>query len=181
MALNMNTANKLTIFRIVLIPFFVILLIYHNITAALLIFGLASVTDATDGLIARRWNQKTRLGTFLDPMADKALLVTSFITLAVLHLLPTWLAVITISRDIIIVLGALIVYILTGNLNFSPTILGKMTTMVQILTVLVVLIGYHLQRVSSCLPAFVWLTAGITVASGFQYLYIGMEMLNETS
>jgi len=118
MALSMNTANKLTVFRIVLIPFFVILLIYHYIAIALLVFGLASVTDAADGFIARRWKQKTRLGTFLDPMADKALLSTSFVTLAILHLLPGWLAVITISRDIIIVFGALIVYILNGNLMF---------------------------------------------------------------
>jgi len=181
MAFKINTANKLTVFRIILIPFFIILLIYRYTSAALLIFGLASITDAMDGFIARRWNQKTRLGSFLDPMADKAMLITSFITLAILHFLPGWLAVITISRDLIIVLGALIVYILTGNLSFSPTFLGKMTTMVQILTILITLLGHQFQKVKLCLPIFIWLTAIITAVSGFQYLSIGMEMLNESS
>lgn len=181
MALSMNTANKLTVFRIILIPFFVILLIYDHIAIALFIFGLASVTDATDGFIARKWNQKTRLGTFLDPMADKALLSTSFVTLAIMHFLPGWLAVITISRDLIIFLGVLIVYILNGDINVSPTFLGKATTAIQILTILVVLMGSQFQRIRFCIPVFVWLTAFFTVASGFQYMYIGMEMLNEAS
>lgn len=181
MALKINTANKLTVFRILLIPFFVILLIYDYITMALLVFALASVTDATDGFIARTWNQKTRLGTFLDPMADKALLVSSFVTLAILRFLPGWLAVITISRDLIIVLGASIVYILTGNLNFFPTLLGKLTTMIQILTILVVLLGHEFQKMSLWIPAFVWVSSIVTIASGLQYIYIGMEMLNETA
>jgi len=181
MALSMNTANKLTVFRIILIPFFVILLIYNHIAIALCIFGLASITDATDGFIARKWNQKTRLGTFLDPMADKALLSTSFVTLAVMHFLPGWLAVITISRDLIIFLGVLTAYILNGKVNISPTLLGKATTAIQLLTILVVLLGSQLRVVRPCIPVVVWLTAFFTVASGFQYLYIGMEILNEPS
>ncbi|MEW5801859.1 MAG: CDP-diacylglycerol--glycerol-3-phosphate 3-phosphatidyltransferase [bacterium] len=181
MALSMNAANKLTLFRILLIPFFVILLIYDYIAGALFIFGLASASDAMDGFIARTWNQKTRLGSFLDPMADKALLSASFVTLAILHFVPCWLAVITISRDLIIVLGALIVYILTGNVNFSPTLLGKTTTAVQILTILTVLLSHQFQKIRLCMPLFIWLTCICTAASGFQYLYIGMEMFNETS
>ncbi len=148
---------------------------------SLFVFTIASLTDALDGFIARKWNQKTRLGTFLDPMADKTLLVSSFITMAALHLLPGWLAVVTISRDLIIVLGSLIVYILTGNLNFFPNLLGKATTMVQILTILLALLGTLFQDLSLWITLFIWLTTIITIISGFQYIYIGMEMFNENS
>ena len=176
-----NTANKFTLCRILLIPFFVILLIYNYIGVSLFVFAAASLTDALDGIIARKWDQKTRLGTFLDPMADKALLVASFISLAILGLLPSWLAVITISRDLIIVFGALIVYILTGNVNFFPTILGKITTVVQILTILYALLGHLIQRINPYLSVFIWLCTLFTILSGFHYLYIGMGMFNEAS
>lgn len=179
--MHINTANKFTLCRILLIPFFVILLIYNYIGASLFVFAIASLTDALDGIIARKWDQKTRLGTFLDPMADKALLVASFIALAILGLLPSWLAVITISRDLIIVFGSLIVYILTGNLNFYPTILGKITTVVQILTILFALLSHLIQKLTPYLPVFIWLTALFTIISCFHYLYIGMGMFNEVS
>ena len=179
--MTINTANKFTLCRILLIPFFVILLIYNYIGTSLFIFAAASLTDALDGFIARKWDQKTRLGTFLDPMADKALLVASFIALAILGILPSWLAVITISRDLIIVFGSLIVYILTGNVNFYPTFLGKITTVAQILTILSALLGHLIQNLNLYISISIWLTTIFTIISGFHYLYIGMGMFNETS
>ena len=177
--MHINTANKFTLCRILLIPFFVILLIYNYIGTSLVVFATASLTDALDGIIARKFNQKTTLGTFLDPMADKTLLVAAFIALAILGLLPSWLAVITISRDLIIVFGSLIVYILTGNINFFPTILGKMTTAVQIFTVFFALLSHLVQKLNPYLSIFIWSTTIFTIISGFHYLYIGMEMFNE--
>jgi len=179
--MQINLANKFTLCRILLIPFFVILLIYDYIGASLVVFATASLTDALDGIIARKFDQKTRLGTFLDPMADKALLIVSFIALAILGLLPSWLAVITISRDLIIVFGALIVYILTGNLNFFPTILGKITTVVQIATIFFALLGHLIPKLSLYLSVLIWLTTLFTIISGFHYLYIGMGMFNEAT
>lgn len=179
MGIKINTATQLTLGRIILIPFFVILLIYNYIGSSLLVFALASLTDALDGFVARRSNQRTQVGTFLDPLADKALLIASFITLAILRFLPSWLAVITISRDLIIVLGSLIVYILTGNLNFSPTFLGKTTTLAQILTILLALLGQLFPKLSFSLHPLSWFTASLTIMSGFQYLSIGMGMFNE--
>jgi len=181
MGLNMNTANRLTLFRILLVPFFVILLIYGYHTPSLLVFSAASLSDALDGLVARKCNQMTRLGSFLDPMADKTLLVASFVTLAILRLLPGWFAVIAISRDLIIVVGAMIVYILTGNLNFSPTILGKAATMFQILTIAAALLGHLVQRMDLLTTSLIWVATLFTIVSGFQYVYIGMEMFNEVS
>ena len=117
----MNLPNSITLFRVVLIPFFINLMIYGYYRAALAIFVVACITDALDGMIARLMKSKTDLGAFLDPMADKLLIVSAFITLVLLKMLPVWLAIIVISRDVILVFGSIIVYFMQHNFTIQPS------------------------------------------------------------
>ena len=136
----MNLANKISIARIILTPFFIAAIVYSRMDIALILFMLAVISDAADGLIARTLKQKTKLGTMLDPMADKLLILSAYICLAMAntipaHLkLPPYVPIIVISRDAIIVLGSIIVYFITGNLKVSPSALGKITTFFQEIT-----------------------------------------------
>jgi cardiolipin synthase len=179
MKLYLNWPNRLSIFRILLIPVFVIFMVYNHQSLALITFCVATATDGLDGLLARAWNQKTELGTFLDPLADKLLLTTCFVVLAVLEQIPAWLPILTISRDIIIVLGSILLYIINNHLEITPTWLGKMTTLFQLITIFLVLAHNHLQASPGLLYSGVlWLTALITIASGMHYIYIGTSLIN---
>ena len=174
----MNLANRITIIRIFLIPFFVILLIYHYGAAAFVLFCVMGITDGVDGFIARARGMQTELGTFLDPMADKLLLITSFIALSIINELPVWLTVIVVSRDLIIVLGALLTHILTNNLIISPSILGKCTTFFQILTISLVLLLRLMEKPPFSLGPLFLITAAFTAASGIHYIYKGTKLVN---
>ena len=148
---NLTLANQLTILRIVLIPAFVLLVVYGYLGGALIVFIVAGITDALDGLIARRAGQRTSLGAWLDPMADKLLLVTTFVVLTLPAIpltnhLPLWLTVIVISRDIVIVGVVAIVNLAVGPRTFRPSMLGKATTAAFILTSVVVMYFNYRQR-----------------------------------
>jgi cardiolipin synthase len=174
----MNLPNLITIFRILLIPVFINLLIYGYQGWALTVFLAASLTDGLDGLIARLANQRTKLGTYLDPLADKLLLTASFLTLAILKLIPIWAAVIVVSRDLILILGALILHLTQASQEISPTFLGKSTTVVQLgYIVLILLIAVFDGSTVSLLPVLA-LTIGLTVFSGLHYIYRGIRHLN---
>jgi len=174
----MNLPNLITIFRILLIPVFINLLIYGYQGWALTVFLAASLTDSLDGLIARLTNQRTRLGTYLDPMADKLLLTAAFLTLAILHVIPTWTAVIVVSRDLILILGAVILHMTQAQQEISPTFLGKSTTAVQLIYVMLILVTTVLQRGAvSLLPVLVVMIA-LTILSGLHYIYRGIRHLN---
>ncbi|MGA1842296.1 MAG: CDP-diacylglycerol--glycerol-3-phosphate 3-phosphatidyltransferase [bacterium] len=172
----MTLPNKLTISRILLIPVFIILLINEYKFPALLIFGLASLTDALDGIIARVRNQRSRLGFFLDPVADKLLVNTSFITLAIMDFIPSWLAVIIMARDILITLGVMSIYIWNERPVISPTLIGKSTTMIQMSTIFLVLLNLWAGHLSMIVCFFIWLSALLTIISGFEYIYVGARM-----
>ena len=178
---QLNWANRLTILRLLFIPLFVICLIQEREGAALIIFLLAGITDGLDGLIARSFSQKTTLGTFLDPMADKLLLTAAFLTLAIIGKLPGWLAVVTISRDIIIVAGSSVVYMINNHLEISPTIPGKLTTCFQLATIVVRLLQDFLLIPEAVSQGLIWLTAAITVFSGLHYIYIGANLVNNSA
>ncbi len=152
-----------------LIPLFIILLVYHHDLYALFVFIIAGLSDALDGFIARTWNLKTRVGTYLDPIADKLLLVSSFITLALLMKVPLWLMIIIISRDIILSITGLILlnFVDIHSYHIKPSILGKVTTVLQILTVLLVL----MDKKGTLFSAILWTTAFSTIASGLHYVY----------
>lgn len=165
------------------VPCFVILLIYDYPRAATVIFLLAGITDGLDGLIARKLKQKTVLGSFLDPMADKILLTAAFITLTipsvplVLHI-PTWLTVLTISRDVLIAVSVLIIHLQTRHSSFPPSLLGKGTTLVQLLLVGVcMLANFEAKLAIAVFPAVVWTTLAFTLASGLHYSYRSIRII----
>ena len=172
----MNWPNRITLLRILLIPFFVGALIYGHLDRALWIFTLAVLTDAVDGYLARTRSQQTTLGGFLDPLADKLLLTTAFLSLsAVGNLpirLPPWIPLIVISRDIIIILGATLIQMNTGKLDIRPTILGKLTTFFQMATILGILVGFDGVRV------IWWMMIALTIVSGWDYTQQGMQLLS---
>ena len=176
----LNLPNFLTLIRIVAIPFFLVLLSSRLYLDALAIFILGGVTDALDGFVARTTNQKTSLGAHLDPVADKLLLMSSFVMLAVIDGIPQWFVVLVVSRDIVILLGYVVIYLrVEERLEVQPTVIGKLNTILQLLTVgaiLVMLADPELldPRLDD---ALIYITAATTVISGLQYIYRGLLWL----
>ena len=182
--MRMTLANQLTIARMAVIPLIITLVLSNHAGWALLVFTLAGLSDMLDGVIARRYRQKSSLGTFLDPMADKLLMTACFIVLsipdhpqsfpdyAVPNHIPIYLTIVTISRDVFIVMVALVIHLASGLSRFPPTILGKATTLTQI-----AMIGFVLlfNALGQGLPVFIqalgWLTLAATLASGFHYIH----------
>jgi cardiolipin synthase (CMP-forming) len=173
----MGLANWLTLLRILLIPVFVTLLVYRRPGPALIVFAVAALTDLLDGWAARHWKDESSLGAFLDPMADKLLLTSSFVTLTYLKALPFWIAAVVISRDTILVFGALLIYMLGGRIRPRPTWAGKAATLFQVLAVLSGLLARFFQ-LHIAPNSVLWLAAGFTVISGLQYIIQGMRFLN---
>jgi cardiolipin synthase len=181
--------NLLTMFRMALIPVFVSLLFSQRFAWALIVFVLAGVTDGLDGLLARRLNQGSQLGTILDPIADKLLLVTSFIVLSIPAIaphplprhfpVPFWVTVAVISRDVFIVVGAAAINIVTGFRRFRPSWLGKINTTVQILAIAAILIAASYPSLSGYLPTVYTTVFGFTVFSGVHYIFFASRLLNE--
>lgn len=181
----MNLANRITILRILLIPFFIASLLYYSEAkpylrlVALAIFAIAAFTDAIDGGIARSRSQITELGTILDPIADKLLISSAFISLSIIESIPNELRIpagvvlAVITRDIIIVLGALIIYFLKGNIAIKPSWLGKITTFFQMLAILMILAVFKYNKF------FIYPAVLFTIASGIDYIWRGSKQLNE--
>jgi cardiolipin synthase len=175
----MGLANWLTVLRILLIPVFVALLVYRRPGLGLAVFALAAFTDLLDGYVARRRGSQSRLGAFLDPLADKLLLTASFATLTYLRVLPAWIMIVVVSRDLILMLGALLIHMVGGRIYPRPTWTGKAATFFQVLTVLAGLLDRYFRV--PVLPAlFVWPAALFTIVSGLQYIVQGMGYLNAT-
>jgi cardiolipin synthase len=175
----MGLANWLTVLRILLIPVFVTLLVYRRPGLALLVFASAALTDLLDGYVARRRGSQTRLGAFLDPLADKLLLTASFVTLTYLKALPFWIAAVVISRDVLLVVGALLIHMMGGRIYPRPTAAGKAATFFQILTVLAGLLSRYFRL--PVMPGLVMgVAAAFTIISGLQYIVQGMRYLNAT-
>jgi cardiolipin synthase len=174
----MNIPNFLTILRILLVPVFINLLIYGYHISALIVFLLAGLTDGLDGFIARISNKKTTLGTYLDPMADKLLLAAGFITLTKLHLVPVWLTIIILSRDAILLIGTLMIHLIHEAFNISPTIIGKGTTLFQLVYIVSVLVSIETEKVSYILPPLALITTILTISSGLHYIYRGIVRIN---
>jgi cardiolipin synthase len=172
----LNIPNTLTITRIIIIPIFVTAIIYKRYDYALYLFIVAALTDIFDGLLARLKNQKTALGTFLDPLADKFLIVTSFIILSTYGLLPKWLAITVISRDTIVIIGWFLLYVVTGKANVEPSSLGRATIWVQSVFIAYVLLNLNFFSLPSIYPVFKWITAGFTIISGLHYIYRGLKL-----
>ena len=165
--------NLLTLGRIALVPFLIVLLQDKQFLWSLMVFLVAGVSDALDGYIAKRFNARTQLGAILDPLADKALILSAYITLSVLLLIPFWLVVVVVFRDVIIIVGYLIMTLFFGSIEMKPLIISKLNTFMQIIYVLAVL---------GALAGATWIDPGLgllaisvlitSVASGAAYVYI---------
>ncbi|MFN0086682.1 MAG: CDP-alcohol phosphatidyltransferase family protein [Blastocatellia bacterium] len=180
----LTVANLLTVLRLIMIPVFVSALFYQKFVWALTLFFLAAVTDGLDGLVARAFNQKTALGAILDPMADKILLVTAFITLSLPRFtitdpIPFWLTATAISRDVFIVLGALVINMTTGFSDFRPSIPGKLNTFVQIITIVFFLMANAFQVLPEYLPIVYYAALGMAVFSGLHYILHVNKLIGE--
>jgi len=168
--------------RIILVPVFVIFLIQTEYDKALVTFMVAGLTDALDGTLARLLKCQTTLGAYLDPIADKLLLVTSFVTLAIFGLIPGWLAVIVISRDFIILLGIAILSLMSVAYEIKPAVVGKITTALQVATIFLALLYKAVTHDFQYywIMGFCWATALFTVISGLVYIMRGIRILNKS-
>lgn len=176
----LNLANCLTLFRILTIPIFLEFLAYQFYWEALLVFAIGGFTDFLDGFVARRMNQQTALGAYLDPVADKLLVMTSFVMLGLIGGLPVWLAVLVVARDVLIVVGYGLIYVLVEErLEVRPSRIGKWSTTLQLLTLAVALLRLHDASLvhEYVLDGFFVVSALATVTSGLQYLYRGFVWL----
>jgi cardiolipin synthase (CMP-forming) len=181
---NLTLANQLTLLRIMLIPAFVLLVLYGHLGAALVTFLVAGITDALDGLIARLAGQGTSLGAWLDPMADKLLLLSTFIvltlpTVPLTNHLPLWLTVVVISRDVAIIGVVAIVNLAVGPRTFKPSFLGKATTAAFILTSVVVMYFNYRQEMSPIVDIGIWLCLALTLVSSADYFLRLKRLINE--
>ncbi|MCP4748398.1 MAG: CDP-diacylglycerol--glycerol-3-phosphate 3-phosphatidyltransferase [Desulfobacteraceae bacterium] len=175
----MSIPNIFTLTRILLTPVFVIFMLRGKYHSALFIFTVAGITDGLDGLIARCLNQRTTLGAYLDPIADKLLLVSAYVTLAVMQVIPEWPAVAVISRDVIIILGIATFTLLGKKYKVQPSLISKFTTTAQIVTILLCLFDYDRLKLPALHFPVLWIMVGLTILSGLHYIYIGMRILQE--
>ena len=175
---RLTIPNLITLFRIIITPLFIIFLIQGNYRKAFVVFVLAGVSDLADGLIARGWQQKSRLGSYLDPLADKVLMAASFVTLSIYHQIPSWLTVVVLSRDVTLATGVLIFRLADIPLTVRPSLAGKWTTTFQLITVGFVLLSKIWAFPPLVLPVFFWVTGILTSVSGLQYFYRGIKQMN---
>lgn len=183
--LKMNLANKITMVRIILVPVFIWCILAYRVSTseyayllrigAVVVFFIAVISDALDGFVARVKNQKTELGAMLDPIADKLLLITAVILFSFkgtgLFKLPIWYAILVVSRDIIIVLGAFLIHFIKGDLKVVPAVVGKITTFLQMSLIVWLLLSFPHPQI------LLYLAALFTVISGANYIYEGSRQL----
>lgn len=166
--------NQLTFLRLSFLPFFVISIQYHHYDWALGILIVAGFTDALDGVLARTLDQKTELGAYLDPIADKLLLSSSFVVLALNGKIRWWLAILVLGRDVLMLTAASVIIIVVGYRPFPPSVFGKLTTALQILLVFSVLFlaVFNISWLQPARQFLGYLVAGFTVFSGFHYSFV---------
>jgi cardiolipin synthase len=180
----LTLANQLTILRVALTPFFVLAVVYGYLGTALLVFLIAGATDALDGLAARRAGQRTSLGTWLDPMADKLLLVTTFIVLTLPGIpltnhLPLWLTVLVISRDVVIVVVVAVVNLSVGPRTFRPSPLGKSATACFVITTIIIMYFNYRGETSVWIDVGIWTSLGLTLLSAADYAFRMRRLFGE--
>lgn len=163
--------NQITLLRLGFLPFFLILIFYEEYRWALLILVLSALSDGIDGLLARKLNQRSALGAYLDPIADKLLLSSSFVILAMEKAVPWWLTIIVLSRDALILIVAVVILLISGYRPFPPSLLGKLTTMLSIALVFLVILGaaYPPLEFASFNRVLMYVVSVLAVTSGFHY------------
>jgi cardiolipin synthase len=177
----MTTPNLLTLARILLTPLLAWFLLNKWMTAAFCVFFTAGLTDALDGLLARTLGQKSRLGACMDPLADKLLLVTSFLLLWKIGEIPLWLVLVTVGRDLLILGGFLVLFYRRVKFEIKPVFSSKLTTLFQLGTVFALLGKFMLQLSGWIYSALFVTTAALSVLSGGQYVANGLALLKDGS
>ena len=180
----LTPANQLTLTRVMLVPAFVILTVYGYLGWALIVFAVAGLTDLLDGLIARKFSRRTSLGAWLDPMADKLLIVATVVVLTLpglglVNKLPVWLTILIISRDLLIVGAVAVINLAIGRREFRPSIYGKIATATYIITCVLIMYFNYLQRTSPIVTVAIWASAVITLVSGFHYVFNVTKIINQ--
>lgn len=173
-ARTFTVATQITVLRLLFVPLFALLVINQRYRWALAVLGAAALSDVLDGTVARLFHQQSSLGLALDPIADKILMTTAYLALAFRNALPWWLTFTVISRDVIILLVALLIILVGGYRPFRPSLLGKASTAVQLVTILAALCRVAEIPLVSARPvrALIYLTAALTAASGLYYLLL---------
>ncbi len=179
----LNLPNILSLFRILLIPVFLALMIRGKVMEASAVFFFAGFTDVLDGLAARLLHQKTKIGALLDPAGDKLLMTSAFIVLTIPslnspHIIPLWLTIAVISRDLFIVSSAFALYKLRGQKTFLPSLWGKSSTVCQFMVLILVLFFNSFQISFPYLRLLYFLTLALTLLSGAHYFYIGFRIIS---
>jgi cardiolipin synthase (CMP-forming) len=174
--------NQITLLRLGFLPFFLILISYEEYRWALLVLVAAGVSDAADGLLARKLNQRSPLGAYLDPIADKLLLSSSFIILAFKQKLAWWLTIIVLSRDVLILMVAVVILLISGYRPFPPSFYGKLTTALQILLVFMIVLSaaYPHPGFASVNRFLIYAVTGLTVFSAFHYSFTTSRRLSSS-
>tara|TARA_R110002020_G_scaffold18931_32_gene65566 strand:+ start:2634 stop:3236 length:603 start_codon:yes stop_codon:yes gene_type:complete len=167
----MTLPNYITVARFLMVPLIMYCMIDGEMMTALLLFVLAGLSDAVDGVIARQFNQKSELGAWLDPMADKFLLVSVFVMLGWLGVLPSWLVILTVSRDGLIIAAVVLSSLMGNPVEMRPLLVSKATTLAQIALVIVVLADLAgIVALDALIVWMVYAVAGLTIASAGAYL-----------
>ena len=172
--------NQITLLRLGFLPLFLILIVYEHYRWALLILVLAGLSDGVDGLLARKLNQKSAIGAYLDPIADKLLLSSSFVILAMEKKIAWWLTIMVLSRDILLLVVAAVIILISGYRPFPPSLLGKATTFFQIILVFAAVLAaaYANPLVIELNRLLAYLVAALTVISGFDYSFTTARRLS---
>jgi cardiolipin synthase (CMP-forming) len=168
----------LTLTRVLLIPVFIILIINKQHLWAFATFAIAGITDGLDGLIARLTHQRTELGAYLDPIADKLLLSAAFISLAIIGLLPSWLSIVVITRDVVILVGFFVLLLMGYRPKIRPSLVSKVTTDFQISIILLALLTEFHPLFGKLVGIATYGTVFFTLLSGAHYIYVGARILN---
>ena len=167
----MTIPNLITILRLVLVPVVVVMINQGHWAAAFGVFALAGISDAIDGFIARRFNMRTEFGAYIDPLADKALLVSIYVTLSIVNVLPGWIAIVVVSRDLMILAAILVSRLLERPMEIRPLIVSKLNTAAQIAFAGLVLAMMAFEsETGAIMTVGMWLVAVLTVVSGAAYL-----------
>lgn len=174
--------NQLTLLRLVFVPFIIINVLDGNWHMALILFVLAGLSDGLDGLLARKLNQQSVLGQYLDPIADKFLLSSLFLVLSFAHQIPWRFTVLVFSRDVFLLITSALLYVVVSYRDFRPSIFGKINTTAQIGAVLFVLLGQVLPQLHWLIwfrRSFLWMTFAFTLISGIHYVILTEKRMNQ--
>lgn len=178
----LTVPNQITFLRLGFLPFFLIFILYGRYGWALAILIAAAISDGLDGLLARHLDQKTELGAYLDPIADKLLLSSSFFVLALKGKIHWWVTILVLGRDVLILTTAAVILVVVGYRPFPPSIYGKLTTAEQILLVFLAVSAavFHQPVLDQLRSIFEYLVAGFTVLSGFYYSVVMARRLQSS-